>query len=292
MRVLSGAEWRARAAAHVARVEPWVRPHLERASRHERHPVHDFLFRYYSFRPSRLQRWSPGPGVSLEDAAEWAADPVFECAEGCARLRELPDARRDGVAWALHLLESTAARPPAHACFGLHEWAMVYRTEAVRHAAWPLRLGPDDVARVVERAGVNCTHHDAFRFFTPAARPLNRTAPTREDQAATDQPGCIHVTMDLYKWAYKLAPWVESELVADCFELACAAREVDMRASPYELRALGYEPIEIETEAGRVEYQARQRELAERAIPLRARLIAAHRAALGAAACRSAGGAA
>ena len=38
---------------------------------------------------------------------------------------------------------ATHARPAQLGCFGLHEWAMVYRQspDEVRHAAWPLRLG-------------------------------------------------------------------------------------------------------------------------------------------------------
>ena len=63
--------------------------------------------------------------------------------------------------------------------------------------------------------------------------------------------------MDLYKWAYKLLPATPSELVADCFELAVAVRELDMRASPYDLAELGYPPVRIETPAGRAEYVAR-----------------------------------
>jgi len=79
--------------------------------------------------------------------------------------------------------------------------------------------------------------------------------------------------MDLYKWAYKLAPATPSELVADCFELARDVRELDMRASPYDLRSLGYEPVPIETPEGKAAYAAAQRVLSQRAEPLRARLI-------------------
>jgi hypothetical protein len=79
--------------------------------------------------------------------------------------------------------------------------------------------------------------------------------------------------MDLYKWAYKLAPATPSELVADCFELAVAVRELDMRASPYDLTELGYSAVPIETPAGRAEYARQQAEFARRAEPLRARLI-------------------
>jgi hypothetical protein len=46
-----------------------------------------------------------------------------------------------------------------------------------------------------------------------------------------------------------------------------------MMASPYDLSALGYEPVRIESAAGRAEYARRQAAFAERAKPLRERLI-------------------
>ena len=58
----------------------------------------------------------------------------------------------------------------------------------------------------------------------------------------------------------------------DCLELAADARELDMRASPYDLRDYGFEPIAIETAAGRAEYVRTQQNVAERAAPLRALL--------------------
>jgi hypothetical protein len=81
--------------------------------------------------------------------------------------------------------------------------------------------------------------------------------------------------MDLYKWAMKLSPAVPSELTMDCFDLAREIRVLDMRASPYDLRALGYAPVPIETAAGRAEYAATQRAFAERGQLLRTRLLAA-----------------
>jgi hypothetical protein len=80
--------------------------------------------------------------------------------------------------------------------------------------------------------------------------------------------------MDLYKWAFKLAPFTPAELMADCFGLAWEIREMDMRASPYDLRGLGFEPILIETPSGRTEYERAQRAFAARGEPLRARLLA------------------
>ncbi len=171
------------------------------------------------------------------------------------------------------LLAATATRPAQLSCFGLHEWAMVYRSGEVRHQQVPLRLGRAGTDAVVDSMSLRCTHFDAFRFFTPAAAPRNMERLTRDDQIGREQPGCLHAGMDLYKWAFKLVPLVDSDLLLDCFALACAAREIDMRASPYDLSSFGYEPIAIETPGGRADYVRAQAELATRASDLRSVLL-------------------
>ena len=272
--VLAEAEWRERAAAHRQRARRFTAPHRERKQRGEAHPVLDFLFTYYSHRPARLEEWHPGPGVVLLGGAEYLVRPGYVADGGGVRLdptrlpRLAPTAR-----FVRTLLTATAARPPRLSCFGLHEWAMVYRSPTPRHAAVPLRLGAAGTDAVVEALPVHCTHHDAFRFFTPAARPRNADAPARADQVEHEQPGCLHATMDLYKWAYKLSPATPADLVAECLELAADVRELDMRASPYDLAALGYPPVPIETAAGRAAYARAQAAFARRAAPLRERLV-------------------
>jgi hypothetical protein len=277
VRVLAEWEWQAAAAAHRERVRRLTGPHRERAARREAHPVLDFLFTYYSHRPAQLERWHPGPGVVLAgDAAREYLDRQGYTAHPLGVILGTPGERlRRTAAFVRDLLRATASRPPRLRCFGLHEWAMVYRQPAgeVRHQGAPLRLGPAGTDAVVESLPITCTHFDAFRFFTAAARPRNAVQPTRADQARHEQPGCLHATMDLYKWAYKLAPATPSELVADCLELAVDTRELDMRASPYDLAALGYRPVRIETPAGRAEYARAQAGLARRAEPLRGRLV-------------------
>jgi hypothetical protein len=173
-------------------------------------------------------------------------------------------------------LRNTQDRAPAFSCFALHEWAMVYRLAPgdVRHAQLPLRFPPEEIARIVESLPIRCSHFDAFRFFTPEARPLNRLQPERATTAQLEQRGCLHANMDLYKWAFKLAPFTPSELIADCFALAHDVRDVDMRASAYDCRSLGLAPIPVETAEGRAEFEHLQRDFAERSQPLRARLIA------------------
>jgi hypothetical protein len=272
--VLDEATWQARAAAHEARVDVWLGEHQDRRRRGEQHPVLDFLFTYYSYRPAQLRRWHPGAGAVL---AGYAATG-YRATEGGATLDvdAILHRRGDAVRWIADLLAATAARPAGLGCFGLHEWAMVYRQspEQVRHQAWPLRLGPDGTAAVVQEQRIRCSHFDAFRFFTPAARGLNVIQLERETQARYEQPGCLHANMDLYKWAYKLSPLVPSELVADCFELAREIRTLDMRASPYDLTELGYSPVRVETIEGRQEYVRAQQSFAEQAAPLRERLMA------------------
>ncbi|HEX5742027.1 MAG TPA: 3-methyladenine DNA glycosylase [Pilimelia sp.] len=278
--------WRARRAAHRARVDDWLAGHRARRAAGRQHPVEDFLFTYYSHRPAQLRRWHPGAGVLLRDAtpAEFTG-PYREVGGGVALDTAAVLARRGAsVRWIRDLLAATAGRPPHLGCFGLHEWAMVYRQDrsGVRHDAWPLRLGTAGTAAVVDAATVRCSHADAYRFFTPPARPLNVLRPTRDTQHQLEQPGCLHANMDLYKWAYKLSPLVSSDLVAACFALARDIRALDMRASPYDLRELGYEPVPVETAAGRAAYVAAQRDFAHRATPLRAALHAAADAVLAA----------
>ncbi len=295
--ILPETEWRARAAAHEARVRAWTDPHQARTARGEKHPVLDFLFTYYAFRPAWLRRWHPGPDVALagEGAREFLRWPEYrEFSEGGAGSPSrpefptapapivaldpatLPTHRHEFVAWLRGMLAAMQGRPAFYGCFGLHEWAMVYRQtpDEVRHNHYPLRFAPADLARIVESAPITCTHFDAFRFFTAPAQPLNKLQPTRTDTAQLEQRGCLHANMDLYKWAFKLAPFTPSELIADCFELARDIREIDMRASPYDLKTLGFTPIAIETPAGRAEYEQHQRTFASRGEPLRARLIA------------------
>lgn len=178
----------------------------------------------------------------------------------------------------LELLRRMDAREPVFSCFGLHEWAMVYRLDAdqVRHQALPLRLAPEQVADVVETHEIRCTHFDAFRFFTDAARPLNVLQPTREGQHDMEQPGCLHGgAMDLYRWAFKLTPAVPSDILMDAFDLARRARELDMRSSPYDVRSLGMVNIPIETPAGKAAHVREQRAIADAARPIRHRLIEA-----------------
>jgi hypothetical protein len=249
------------AARHRARLTPYVEPHLARRRAGVPHPVHDFLFTYYSFSPAKLLEWQPG----------W---PASGSPELIARRREL-------VSSTLDLLRATAGRAPTLACFGLHEWAMVHRADETRHPR-PLRLGPGATDEVVESHRIACSHFDAYRFFTPSAVPLNRLDPGRDDRPAYEQPGCLHATMDLYKHAFRLWPLVSSDLVADCFELAWQVRIVDMRAAPYDLTGTvldpagePWTPIRIETPEGKQEYAAQQRAFAERAAPVRQRLIEA-----------------
>ena len=276
LRVLDTDQWQARAVTHRERVAEWTDPHLARRRQGQAHPVEDFLFTYYSHRPAALLRWHPGYGVGLRDAPEHETLPGYVTRDGVTAVSEDHVASRRRLVRQIGiLLRATADRAPHFGCFGMHEWAMVYRLrpEQVRHADWPLRLGAAGTDEVVDSHRIACSHFDAYRFFTDDARPLNQLRPGRDDRPDFEQPACLHAGMDLYKHAFRLSPMVPSELVADCFELARDIRVLDMRASPYDFSGLGYDPVPVETPEGKARYVAAQREFADRAAPLRERLV-------------------
>ena len=231
----------------------------------------DFLFRYYRLRPRQLRVWHPGFGVVLRGVATDYLDRTGygPHPSGVAVTFEYLRSRVETVEFIGELLRASATRSPRMNCFGMHEWAMVYRAPTVRHGQVPLRLTAAETDAVVESMPLRCTHFDAFRFFTEPAAAMNAGTPSRRDQTGWEQPGCVHANMDLYKWCYKLGPLIESELLFDCLELAADARALDMRASPYDLRDHGFEPIAIETPAGRGAYIRSQQDIASRAAPLR-----------------------
>lgn len=289
--VLPLSEWRARMGAHRTRARCHTEPARHRRDRRLPHPVTDFLFEYYPYPFSFLEHWHPGVGVALEwpEGRESPAPPGFperwySFGDGLisADPRRLRPKEKQRLAWILELLEATRHRAPNFACHGLHEWAMVYRGKEVRHEkTLPLRLPQAEIDEVVESRAICCSHHDAFRFFAREARPLNHLHPTLESRVLLEQPACLHANMDLYKWSAKAMPWAGSELLLDCFELALALRDLDMRASPYDLSAWGREPVRIETPDGRRVYENEQKALSIKAQALRQRLIHAIAKTLG-----------
>ncbi|MGK0715827.1 3-methyladenine DNA glycosylase [Leucobacter sp. W1153] len=309
--VMSRSHWQARERAHRARINTLTAGHRERRARREKHPIEDFLWTYYSVKPSELARWHPGAGVVLADAgvdrAAWRHYRAVAAAGDVGRagatrstsenhhepanltgdvtvdLDSYFAKRAATVDFVEELLAATLEHTPQYGCFGLHEWAMVYRLgpDQVRHTGLPLRIDHSATDAVVESHRIACTHFDAYRFFTPDAAPLNTLHPTRETQAATEQAGCLHAGMDVYKWAAKLGPIVPGEVLLDAFVLARDIREVDMRASPYDVT--GYAgadgspltPIPIETPEGKRTYAELQRGFTIRGNELRKQVLTA-----------------
>ncbi|WP_433913722.1 3-methyladenine DNA glycosylase [Brevibacterium litoralis] len=313
---LPPADWHRMRASHEEFVGTRTAAHRERRAAGQKHPVEDFLFTYYPFKPGKIAQWHPGAGrrVLLADVADaeafhrrWyrvvpapteapadAEVPAGTGGQGASAAvagggadpavygyAEVDTAawyadRGEGARFVVDLLQRTLARPGTFNCFGLHEWAMVYklREGERRHEQVPLRLSRAETDAVVEAHRIGCSHFDAYRFFTPAAEPLNELRPERATMTAMEQPGCLHGNMDLYKWAMKLGPVVPSHLVRRAFELAVEIRATDMEASPYDVRPWGYGVVAIETAEGKAEYVRRQRDFADRGNDLRRDLLA------------------
>ena len=234
--------WRARAAAHEARVDALGASRTSRAARRAiTHPVEDFLFTYYSQRPAALRRWHPGYGVAL--AGRGAVRPGCRATPSTATRRGRPGARCLAAAAARRRCATLLARDRVaarrrSAASGCTSGRWSTGSRSTRSGMPPGRCGSGRPAptRSSSRTGSRCSHFDAFRFFTavgPAA--ATPSSPAATTGPAFEQPGCLHAGMDLYKHAFRLTPLVRSDLVADCFELARDIRELDMRAAPYDL---------------------------------------------------------
>ena len=277
---LSHASWTQQKQEHEEKVDALIGSYLENRSRQVKEPVMDFLFEYYHFRPSQLRKWSPGINhyLEVENPDTLPDHKELKIQDGFALLDVslLNDKRRKAAHWILELLKNSASKKPAFGCFGMHEWAMVYKSELPRHQQVPLRMSREDLAAFVDSRPLVCTHFDAFRFFTKDAQPMNKFELSRDNFIDMEQPGCIHSNMDLYKWAFKMYPWIPSSLILDAFEIASEARYIDMKASPYDLSDAGLDPIRIETEEGRREYLAAQESIFKKAAPIRNKLIEAY----------------
>ncbi len=275
-------EWIEREEKHFKAVVPYADAFIERQSLQKKHPVHDFLFTYYTCSPQKLSQWVPSFEETLELCAGWKEkytwfnDYWFEFNDETLTLnkKRIPNHLIGLTQFVRDLCENIQKRTSKFGCFGLHEWAMVYKSsqDEVRHNGFKLRLSPEELASFVESQTLCCSHYDAFRFFTPSAKPLNLLDPTLNTRLEMEQGGCVHANMDIYKWATKLWPWIGSDFIGKAFIAALRGRELDMKASPYDLTDLGYEPIRIETEEGRKLYQKEQQKYSEEIEPLRGEL--------------------
>jgi hypothetical protein len=277
---ISFEEYLHRSNKHKHRIHSLLGDYFDDRSRGKRHAILDFLVEYYSFKRSHLVTWSPGFPVSIESSEKHhIPEGNFWIQRGSyyeINLESLSEKKQAALRWILSLLGSIDQREARFNCRGMHEWAMVYASKERRHAYLDLRFSQKQIDDFVRSQPIGCSHIDAFRFFTEQARPLNTFQPERHTQIEHDQPGCIHVNMDVYKWAYKAWPYISSDLIADTLELALEARILDMQASPYDLSMYNLTPVCIETNEGRLEYEHRQRILSERARPLRKQLIEAY----------------
>ncbi|KAJ1491055.1 hypothetical protein T484DRAFT_1934148 [Baffinella frigidus] len=314
--VLEREDWTSRAEAHRMRVLEMLRGGMrvgdakpdgtEFGGLDPANPIYNFLLDYYNIRgrkgTKRLARWSPGLNVVLRDA-EYDRDvdaingllarkcvPTEEGGGGLvysARHLAAVDAGQFAktFGWYRSILQVTEENQPVLNCFGLHEWAMVYRPAGAEVPAsleyqkdvLPLRVSQDEINEAVERTGIQCTHVDAIRFFAPSATPFNVHAGLeREDQMRLENPACVHASMDLLKIAMKIVPFIPSNLLADALEVSLAARRLDVAASPYDASAFHLAPVKIETAEGRIEYRDQQLELMKRSAPVRTALLRAY----------------
>ena len=309
--VLCEEDWRKEAVAHSMALDSLLYPSSSAKSRFQPkrkqalhkpsvkthlvsdNPIYNFLHSYYKYSTADLKKYSPGMSVTMAGALPSAYSEIlnekfmtFSEIGGCynaSQFRQLAGGKYslERITRDRDVLRSTSTKVPFFGCFGLHEWAMLYSgngSATSRHQeSTPLRVDQQTIDAVVGVPGqLRCTHYDAFRFFQPAAKPINAVKTlSRENTPRHEQPGCIHANMDLFRYAYQLYPFVSSALLVQTLTLALEARKIDMRASPYDVSAFeGCEvPICVETPQGRKLYIEEQERVAAAAVPIRKALL-------------------
>ena len=276
--ILSQTQWQSLQVDNYQSLVTTIDAHRQRVQRGEKHPIIDFLFEYYHFKPAKLLEWSPGLGIILRGSSsdEFLNKRAFtKSTQGVFVAPEaFPDKRREGLEWTINLLKQTLVNQPVFKCFGLHEWCMIYDKSDIRHPNLPLRLAHNEIRETASANTIQCTHYDAYRFYSNDAKVFNHQALHRADMLKNEQPGCLHNNMDLYRWAYKYYPWIGSDIIREAFLLAVEIRSTDMRASPYDVSEFTNLPaIKVETNQGKSEYIQHQRHYFAKAQVIRKSLL-------------------
>lgn len=263
------------------------------------HPIYNFLHTYYKYSVESLYCYSPGINISISGLINDNSNSVSR--------KYLYTASNDVMYYSPSLFPSQSSerlksnvkqyyeiqlnsimKKPNFYCFGLHEWAMLYSgrltadgkecepTRLPKHQQLDIRTSQEVIDDLVESNLLKCSHFDAWRFFHVNAQPMNQIPVlSRSSQPQNEQAGCIHATMDLFKYAYSLYPLVSSDLLIKCLQIAIRARIIDMRASPYDVSKYDVcaVPICVETMDGRREYSRLQENLYNDALPCRIELL-------------------
>jgi hypothetical protein len=230
--------------------------------------------------------YSPGQWFDVKQQQQQQQQQQPETSSQVAKCRGVSHQHpASAYLWFRSILQQTLQAEPILHCHGLHEMAMMYCPNGAapppsakyqQHLA--LRVSQDVINQTVERKGISCTHVDALRFFAPAAGPLNHHGASlqRMDQLRLEQPACVHAHMDLLKIGLRLQPFCDAALMRRILQLSMDARRLDVAASPYDATAYGVGIVAIETKHGRAQYRRQQRELMERAEPIRRELLDAY----------------
>ena len=149
--------------------------------------------------PAQLRRWHPGAGVGARRSGRLAARrlALLRRRRGRRRRRRrgLLAARGDTLRFVRELLVAHGRRGRhGFGCFGLHEWAMVYRLDPadVRHAGWPLRLGAAGTDAVVEAHQIALLALRRLPLLHPRRRAAQRAArrPVRASRRSSSRAAC------------------------------------------------------------------------------------------------------
>ena len=252
-RVLPADSWRESQTAHEARVDALIRGHLDRARRCRSAPgrglpLHLLLPAARAAAPLAPGRSGRAAGGRAASGPAWRFHRVVDRTASSrvdvarlprptrgtpARARPAPAGRDRVAAGPVRLLRAARVGdglPPGR--------------RAVRHAGCRCGSGAAGTDAVVESHRIRCSHYDAFRFFTAAgARRGTRCSRPGTARSRSSSPAACTRRWTSTSGRTSCCPRrAQSSWWSTPSSSPATIRELDMRASPYDLTALGLRP--------------------------------------------------
>lgn len=160
-------DWHKQRAEYAGSIVPFTSNYRQRKGKGLSHPIYDSDLPITLFLQPSLKR-HPGYGAVLEvkdesQAKELLENPLYKKKQSGASLlniflsiEKIRERELKQLTWISTLSRNINQRAPRFSCLGLHEWAMVYKSQ--EHHPYPLRLSNSEIESFLDSSTIACSH--------------------------------------------------------------------------------------------------------------------------------------